>query len=182
MSAKRGVVCTVALGLFACSGSAPTAPDVGTEAVLAQGESGVFSASGGNSGCYTVKGKITGVLDEFGGPVGPLEISGDLVGTNETVVDFGTLKFAGVTIRWSGVTHWDIDGGVVPGLDEFKTAVDNKNLNTDRPGSPANVFENIGKHRALEGVEKSNLHYKGTSTVGPTGGFLDHDYQGVICP
>ena len=182
MSAKRGVVCTVALGLFAfaCSGSAPTAPDVGTEAVLAQGESGVFSASGGNSGCYTVKFNVTGPVDENGFQTAPWTVSGDLEGTQLVFPDVpGSLRFAGVTIKLSGEMHWTITGGVIPELEDFKTLFDLKNLNVVRPGSPPDIFENIGKHRALEGVEKANLEFKG---VTQTPGDVSLDHQGVICP
>jgi hypothetical protein len=86
-----------------------------------------------------------------------------------------------VTIANSGTTNWSIDGGIVPGLGTFVTEFDNRNINIDRPGSPATLFENKGAHRALQGVEKANLSYKGTFSLLPSPeGNLD--YEGVICP
>ena len=76
--------------------------------------------------------------------------------------------------------QWSITGGIVPGLGDFETEADNKNILTVRPGSGANVWENLGKHRALSDVEKANLTYHGTLTGPPPLG--DWDFQGVICP
>ena len=186
MSARAGVVGTIVLGLFAfaCSGSAPTAPDSGTEAVLAQGESGSFSASAGNSGCYTVKFNVSGEVLPWGFPVSPWVVSGDLEGEQTWVVDLTSFRLTGVAFRLSGEMEWNIDGGVVSDLGEFTTSFDLKNLNIDRPGSPANIAENIGTHRALVGVQKANLTLKGVTEAaqGSSLGFSSMDYQGVICP
>lgn len=115
------------------------------------------------------------LLIEFGGPAEPPTVSGHLVGTGESFFYIpDSLRFAGVTIKNAGETHWHITGGVVPGLGEFKTSFDSKNTNTDRPGSPAYVFENIGKHRAMEGVQRANLHYKGIADLGML--FFSDDY------
>ena len=92
---------------------------------------------------------------------------------------FGDTKFAGVTMKNGGIAHWDITGGVLGPL-TFDTEIENKNLLTNRPGSPGTLFENIGKHRAISGVKKANLHYIGTFDA--LTGMTDHDFQGVICP
>jgi len=118
-------------------------------------------------------------------PAGPFSgsatVSGDLEGTSTTEFDPGSITFAGVTIHNSGVTHWDITGGVVPGLGTFVTEFDNMNIAIDRPGSPGTLFENIGKHRAVDGVAKANLRYRGTFDLVPSP-HGEHHYQGVICP
>ena len=78
---------------------------------------------------------------------------------------------------------WEITGGVLGPL-TFETTFDNRNIATDRPGSPADVFENTGKHRALSGVSKANLTYNGPAIFDPASFsfVLDHHYNGVICP
>jgi hypothetical protein len=130
----------------------------------------VFAVAG-NSGCATVQFTWAGVPNTA-------PVTGDLQGTLTTVFS-GDTKFAGVTMKNGGTGTWDITGGVLGSL-AFVTEFDNKNFLHDRPGSPFLLFENIGKHRAVEGVEKANLHYKGTFNA--TTGQLDHDYVGVICP
>jgi hypothetical protein len=69
MKARMGVVATPVMGIsaLACSGSAPTAPDVGTEAVLAQGDTGSFSTSTADK-----KTPISGTLDFVGLGAGPI--------------------------------------------------------------------------------------------------------------
>jgi len=118
-------------------------------------------------------------------PTGPASleglVTGELEGTVSLEFDFGSVKFAGVTVANSGTAHWSITGGMIPAPVTFDTEFDNRNVALDRPGSPATLFENTGKHRAVGGVERANLTYKGTFTTlpSPRG---DHDYQGVICP
>ena len=70
-------------------------------------------------------------------------------------------------------------GGPLPGAVTFRTEFDSRNQATDRPGSPGWLFENIGRHRAVDGVEKANLHYAGTFSAVDLQGV--HEYQGVIC-
>jgi hypothetical protein len=136
-------------------------------------------AVAGNSGCYTVK---FDVRLEWVGPGLPLAqyVTGDLVGT--AVADFssGQVKFAGATYKNGGTYQWDITGGIIPGLETFETEFDNTNFMTDRPGSPYLLFENLGKHRALTGVETANLTYTGYFDARILQG--NHHYQGVICP
>jgi hypothetical protein len=169
----RWLLLSVAVCMLGCSGDAvPVAP---TDVVAPEGvaeSSGGVEASGGNSACYAVKFNV-------GGLIPPFQVTGDLVGTRQDSFDIpGSLRYAGVTTRFTGTSHWHITAGVVPGLEDFETSYENKNLDVDRPGSPADVFENIGTHRALEGVQKANLTYRGTAS--PAG--LDHDFTGVICP
>ncbi len=171
------VACTGEVGHQGLDATGVTAPDGVAES------SGVQASGTEASGCYTVKFTVIGESFTPGGvPLEPFAVTGDLVGTTESVPDVpGSLKFAGVTVRFAGVSYWHITGGVVPGLGQFTTSFDNLNHVTDRPGSPATLFENQGKHRALEGVQKANLTYKGTFNLVPSP-YLRHDFQGVICP
>jgi hypothetical protein len=166
---KRALVSVVSLAFaVGCGGEAPTEMEGLTP------EFGVA----GKSGCYTVKFDVS---LEWVGPGLPFaqSITGDLVGTVRT--DFsGETKFAGATQHNGGTTHWDISGGIIPGLETFETEFDNKNFLTDRSGSPYLLFENIGNHRALRGVEKANLTYNGYFDARIAQGL--HHYQGVICP
>jgi hypothetical protein len=131
------------------------------------------------SGCFAVNARL------LGAPSGPWSfagiLTGDLEGTLTIDFDPGSLRFAGVTIKNGGTAHWAITGGVLPAPVTFETAFENKNLAVDRPGSPALVFENIGKHRDVSGVAEANLHYQGSFAVVPALQ-VDHRYQGVICP
>lgn len=172
---KRWLLVVLVICVAACSGEAvpegPTAVELET---VAEAPGGV-EASAGKSGCYAVKFKVSGCVP---GCV----VTGDLEGTREDFFDPpDTFKFAGITVKNGGRAHWTITGGTVPGLGEFDTSFDNKNFLIDRPGSPDTLFENIGKHRALDGVQKANLHYNGTFTVVPEPS-VDHDFSGVICP
>jgi hypothetical protein len=167
---KRLLAVAVSLAFAAgCSGETPTEMEGLTP------EFGVA----GNSGCYTVK---FDVRLEWVGPGLPLAqyITGDLVGTAEADFSSGAVKFAGATYRNGGTYHWNITDGIIPGLERFETQFDNKNFLTDRPGSPYLLFENIGTHRALSGVERANLTYKGYFDARILQGH--HHYQGVICP
>lgn len=165
--------------MAACTGDAvPMAPTevVAPEAVAES--PGQVHALAGQSGCHTVKFKVLGWTPTP-------SVTGDLVGTVVgDAMDFSTVKISGSTVSISGTRDWEITGGTVPGLAAFRTSVDNRNHISDRPGSPALLFENSGKHRALEGVEKANLTYNGTALRDPNTGafYLDHDFNGVICP
>ena len=168
---RCGLLLCLVLCMVACTGDVvPVAPDAVAPEVVAESSGGV-TASGGNSGCYTVKFNVSGFFPA-------MAVTGDLVGTHEPL--FGDdFKWTGNTVANGGTAHWVITGGVL-GPITFDTTFDNRNILTDRPGSPATFFENTGKHRALDGVEKANLTYKGTfDALIPA---IDHDYQGVICP
>jgi hypothetical protein len=171
--------------MVACTGdTVPVAPDAVAPEIVAESSGGVVG-SGGHSGCYAVKFNVSGNVLPGGVPVSPWVVSGDLVGEQTWVVDVTSFRLTGVAFRLSGEMEWSIvDGGVVPNLGEFTTSFDLKNLNIDRPGSPANIAENIGTHRALEGVQKANLTLKGVTEAaqGSSLGSSSMDYQGVICP
>jgi hypothetical protein len=137
-----------------------------------------LSGEAGASGCYTVKFNVA--VSPVGPGVHEGAITGDLVGTVRVQFDLSSVEFAGVTVSNVGIAHWVITGGIIPAI-TFDTAFENRNLLIDRPGSPATLFENIGRHRALEGVAKASLTYHGTFNIVPTG-VTDHDYMGVICP
>lgn len=133
-------------------------------------------AVAGNSGCATVSFNVA--LTPIGNRVYVGPVTGDLVGT-ATQTFVGANTFAGVTVKNSGTATWDITAGVL-GAFTFETTFENMNIQTDRPGSPFDVFENIGKHRAAGGVQTANLTYIGTFPLATL--TSDHDYHGVICP
>ncbi len=161
---KKLIIPLVSLGFaVGCGGDLPTDTD---------GLSPDFGVAG-NSGCATVKFNIGGVVFPD-----PIPITGDLEGTFAPTF-MGDQKFSGVTTANGGTAVWDITGGVLGPL-TFETTFDNRNIDTDRPGSPSTFFENIGRHRALDGVQKANLTYLGTFSFITFE--IDHDYQGVICP
>ena len=149
--------------LMACADREPTAPDI----------TPAFD-EGGNSGCATVHFVYSGSLPFWQAR----PVAGDLEGTLQLHFAPGP-TFAGVTMKNGGTAEWNITGGILGPL-QFTTEFDNKNFITDRPGSPLYLFENIGTHRALQGVQKANLHYKGTYDA--LAGYAEHDYTGVICP
>jgi hypothetical protein len=132
-----------------------------------------------SSACYTPRFHVLAV------PTGPTSfeglVTGDLEGTVSLEFDASSVKFAGATVAISGKSHWSITGGVIPGLVTFDTEFENRNIEVDRPGSPATLFENIGTHRAVARVERANLSYRGTFTTVPSPR-ADHEYHGVICP
>lgn len=134
-------------------------------------------AAGGNSRCATVKFNVavtfTGANYTYAGPV-----TGDLVGT-QTAQFLWQEEPTGVTLANGGIAHWDITGGVLGAL-TFDTEFTNRNIGTDRPGSPSEVFENTGSHRATGGVRTANLTYIGSFPL--TTFTTDHYYNGVICP
>jgi len=165
-------LCSVALVLSAVAGDgATTTMDVGHSR-------GATSHANAALACYDVSFTVTGT------PTGTFTfegtLTGDLEGTATIVFDPGSISFAGVTVANAGVASWAVTGGTVPGLTAFGTAFDNRNLLSDRPGSPATVFENIGKHRAVSGVTRANLAYTGVFTVADLQ--FVHEYHGVICP
>jgi hypothetical protein len=135
-------------------------------------------AVAGNSGCYTPKFTVTLVpINDF---LFAGVVTGDLEGTVALEFDPGSIKFAGVTLSNSGIAHWEISGGIIPTLGDFATEFSNRNLLTDRSGSPATLFENIGNHRATGGVSMANLTYLGAFTVVPSPEAV-LEFQGVIC-
>ena len=107
-------------------------------------------------------------------------MSGDLVGTVALEFAPGSVTFTGQTLSVAGTAQWVVTGGVISGLSAFETEFQNRNLLVDRPGSPGNVFENIGTHRAVSGVETANLTYLGTFSGLTSQTILS--FHGVICP
>ena len=161
---KKLLILLVSLGLaLGCGGDMPTDTD---------GLSPNFGVAG-NSGCATVRFTVAGVVFPD-----PIPVTGDLEGTFVGTF-MGDQKFSGVTTANGGTVAWEITGGVLGPL-TFETTFDNRNISTDRPGSPAAVNENSGRHRALSGVQKANLTYAGTFSA--ISFEIDHDYNGVICP
>jgi hypothetical protein len=136
------------------------------------------AATSQGAGCYAVAFNVAPAPVQPGIQEGA--VTGDLEGTVRVVFDLSTVEFHGVTISNAGTAHWTITGGDVAGLTTFDTEFENKNLAIDRPGSPATLFENIGRHRGTGGVEMANLTYHGTFDSVTRRG--DHDYRGVICP
>jgi hypothetical protein len=159
----------VLAAMFACD--RPTGPTVD---LSARADASVVS------GCYSVRANWRG--ETVTGPTtitGPL--SGDLIGTFTSDFDFSTIRITGSTMSLSGNGYWNITGGVLPAPVSFVTAIDNRNQLSDRPGSDATVFENMGRHRALSGVSVANLTYHGGTVTDGT--FLvSLDFHGVVCP
>ena len=168
---------SVILLVAGCADSRTSMPAAPTNALLAT-PTGIQSGSAEarSTGCYAVK---FHVKSEDGGH---FYFTGDLSGTIEMTWDFDSFKYAGVTEKNGGTYTWTITGGIIPELRTFQTAFTNKNLVTDRPGSPDYIFENIGTHRAISGVSKANLAYHGSFIYQPPVVLLDHLYSGVICP
>lgn len=135
-------------------------------------------AVAGQSDCYTVLFKVrlspTGVRRQAG------TATGDLEGAVSVQFDDPPFDFAGITVRNTGSADFAITGGIVPAPFAFSTSFHNMNHLIDRPGSPATLFENIGRHRATSGVAMANLTYRGTFSAVPLPQ-TDHDYRGVIC-
>ena len=112
----------------------------------------------GASGCFTPKFNVVLVAtgpSTFEGPV-----TGDLEGAIEFVFE-GGFKLTGGTAANQGLANWDITGGIVPGLGMFQTSFENRNQLVQPPDF---LFENKGKHRALDGVEKANVTTMARST------------------
>ncbi len=170
----RGVWLIVALAVAILGGGDRTA--FGAMRSMAAKSAG-WQLRAESSGCRAVRftvrsGQVTPLL--FAGTV-----SGDISGTVELTFAPPPFKFAGVTIANSGTGHWQVSSDFWPGVVTFETSFKNRNINTDRPGSSAVVFENIGEHRGTDGVERANFSYIGSIDVT----ILEavHDYHGVIC-
>ena len=178
------------LPLAGCSGNdqpASSALSVPTAPTAVTGATGV-STTADSEKCHSVQ-----FLASFEGfddlDTINFALSGDLVGHLTARVDFEeTYKYSGPkrfyrgTESWNGTGEWAITGGSVPGL-SFQTAMTNRNLISAVAGAPAETWENIGSHRALSGVDKANLSYKGTAWGDPATDYhVEHRYHGVICP
>ncbi len=159
----------VPLLFVACTDSQPVAPDVEVTPDL-----GVA----GNSGCYTVKFyvEVSGAPPFFSGAA-----TGDIEATVEVLFDDAASVFHGVVLRSEGVVTWHVSGGIIQELEgeTFRTST-RSNLLT-RPDNDPLIWEIVGTDRALDGVTKANLTYRGTFVAAPPFD-TDLDYQGVICP
>ncbi len=135
----------------------------------------------GSSGCYTVKYKddpvFVGVFPEGAVYVGTL--AGDLGGTSYMVFQPSSFRFTGVTMKAEGVFTYTITGGIISELVGQSFTVAEENLNLFVPDNDPNVIINKGKARAIDGVEKANLTYRGETEIG---GASHLEYNGVICP
>jgi hypothetical protein len=176
MRIKSWVTVIAAICCAACSGSPRVTGGDPVATSLADHSNG--AATSQSAVCHAVAFNVAPSPVQPGIQEGA--VTGDLEGTVRVVFDLATVEFHGVTISNAGTAHWTITGGDVPGLTTFDTEFENKNLAIDRPGSPATLFENIGRHRGTSGVEIANLTYQGTFDAVTRRG--DHDYRGVICP
>lgn len=174
-----GAIVAILLILAACSGgvTSPTEPENAVPATETLSSMARMTGPSGRSGCATVHFNVLGFPSSPAMFTG--EVTGDLEGTVELAFVGGPGKFAGVTQHNGGNASWSISDGVLGPL-TFDTEFDNKNFYVDRPGSPATVVENIGKHRAVAGVDKANLTFKGEFSFLTFS--IDHDFRGVICP
>lgn len=132
----------------------------------------------GESGCYTVK--FTNDL-VWTPPVGYIgQLGGDLEGTmtdwfqdpNYWTINRGTMKVDGST------STFNITGGIIPELmdQSFSVAWDFQNLANADPDN----WVNLGRVRAIDGVAKANLTWRGYTPKGSVTSFLE--FQGVMCP
>lgn len=127
------------------------------------------------SDCHAVQFNVSGPLTVIRPGVVEVPVQGDISGIVRFTFDLSSPRFEGATAHNRGVADWTVSG--IPGLTSFATEFENHAIWMDRPGSSGNVFENTGRHRAIGGVTKANLHYSGTSGVnGP-----NWDHSGVIC-
>ncbi len=174
--------------LTSCADKASPTPTAPT-ATMASSAPNERAAASGVPRCVAVQFEANGVFP-FWAPL-PLTwtLSGDLEGTMDVTPDLANRKYSGPppfasggNMYWEGTAEWHITGGVVSGL-TFETVVANRNLISDRPGSPFTVYENIGTQKATSGVAKANFSYKGTGVndfvaMTQTG---SHRYMGEIC-
>lgn len=163
--------------------SVPTAPtavrDTTANSVEPAPSTTVGPQSESESGCYTVRFHAT----KTGPGTAPFTLSGDLEGSVKLTFAAATGFFAGVTYHAEGTALWTITGGMVPGLTTFQTSVQQVHFpGKDTEQSPSYVYEFNGTHRALTGVAKANLSYRGTAELAPLPRWFDHEYWGVICP
>jgi len=117
-------------------------------------------------------------------PSGPGTFTGAVTGDLNGTVSFtfvGAPNITGTTLVVPATASWSITGGAVPAPLAFVTEFDNRNMTSNRPGSPATVIETLGEHRAVSGVEVANLHFDGIVTVVPSV-VVNLDFRGVICP
>jgi len=174
--------------MAACSGDAvPVAPtEVQAPEAVVESPGGV-RASAGQSACYAVQFQIDLHFPTFEGGTERIDgdVTGDLEGSAEMVFALGSDAFGvfGVVSKSlvEATANWEVTGGVL-GARDFQTTFTNKDFVIDRPGSPGTLFESIGTHRALTGVRKANLTYKGTFDVLHPEQPGTHYYHGVICP
>lgn len=129
------------------------------------------------SGCVAPAFNVFAITENV--PMTTGQVSGDLIGT-VTLNFTGVAPLTGVTNQSVGVAEWNITDGVAGAL-IFRTRFRNRNHLIDNPASPADVVENRGIHRALDGVGKANFTYRGVFSFG-TPSSIDHDYRGVLCP
>lgn len=133
----------------------------------------------GESGCYTVKFTDDMVwTPSVGGYLG--QLAGDLEGTM-TEWDQGQMavKIVGGTIKVDEITStFNITGGIIPELEgqSFAVAWDFQNLFKADPEN----YINLGKVRAIDGVAKANLTFRGYTPMDGLWSYID--FQGVICP
>jgi hypothetical protein len=135
----------------------------------------------GSSGCYTVKFTDHAVFGGFS-PEGPFyegTLAGDLVGTSYMVFQPSSFRFSGVTQKAEAVFTYTITGGIISELVGQSFTVAEENINLYVPADQ-DLIINVGKARAIDGVEKANLTWRGYTPKGSGTSFLEYD--GVICP
>lgn len=134
------------------------------------------------SSCYAVAFSVE--MTSADGVVFEGPISGDLEGTVEVLNTGFTWPPTGATNTSTFEFSWHVTGGIIPELigESFSTAAENRNvLHFLLP--PARPFAmNVGKHRAVAGVQKANLTYTGLTNVDGSPSVTRLDHHGVICP
>ncbi len=129
----------------------------------------------GNSGCYTVKGKITetGFFPSFSGT-----ISGDLEGYSETTLD-PDIWVTGAVIHNPGERTLSITGGNVPELIGKHLHQTFEGLTVFNTPPVVRINE---RARVDAGAEKGNFTAHGWLDISSTPLAFEVDYHGVVCP
>lgn len=131
-------------------------------------------AVAGASGCYTV----SGTLDQTGSPDGLVgTIAGDVEGYVVTVG--GPADTPGVTLSRPGEQTWEITGGIVEPLIETTLQL---HVEVLAVFAQPPVFRINTEARVVEGAQRGNLTYHGTTDVSTVPITSHLDYHGVICP
>ena len=155
---------------LACSDTAPTDID-GAAPNL---------AVAGNSGCYTVKFDFHGI-GVF--PTFTATTTGDLEATVDVVFDVGSNETHGVVIFNQGDITYHVTGGIIPALVGLDFETTGRPLTILQPDNEPLVSGITGTEKAVAGVKKANLTFRGTFDVRNGPPFpVELKYNGVICP
>lgn len=162
----RQIIAVTLLGVgLGCDGEAPTGtPDVTPTFAVA-----------GSSGCYSV----SGALDQVG--TGPNQLSGTVSGDVEgsVVTVGGPIDARGVVLSRPGEQTWQITGGIVAALIGHTLRLE---VAVVAVAAQPPVFRINTTARVVDGAQKGELTYHGTTDVSTVPITSHLVYHGVICP